>query len=450
MSDIQRSSTVVLFGLLELAALAALGWVPGLRATPFPSVAVWATAFAAYALAARVYPKHPTGPGSVWAIGIAMRVLMLPLLPYYSDDIYRYLWDGWVQTQGVNPYLHAPASPELQPLYTSWHALINHPVVPTIYPPAAQVVFRLLASISPAIGLFKAAWIALDLAVAAIVCRLAGGAGGATGRRALLLYLWSPLLILEVAWSGHLEPLGLLPMLASLLFLGGLAGGVVGWRSGVAGGLFLGLGAAVKLAPAAAFPTLYRRHGIAAVVAAVSVPVLLYATYADVGAGLFAGLKVYAETWEFNAGPYALLANLVELLPGSLVEPRQVALAIVLTVAIYAALRRWTVPRTLFWTIGGALLVSPTLHPWYVIWVLPFAILAGNRAWVLFSGLVFLSYWGRDAYHEMGEWTQPTWLTALIWVPFLVLLVRDALAAQRLPGSSQVAGGEQPGEGNGR
>jgi hypothetical protein len=469
MSDIQRTSTVqvspssfgvrwpvILLGLLELVLLLGLSRVPGLRATPFPAMAVWASAFAVYAIAARVHSQQPAGQAAVWTIGIAMRLLMLPLLPYYSDDIYRYLWDGWVQTQGVNPFLHAPSDPALEPLRTAWHGLINHPTVPTIYPPAAQMTFRLLAWIAPAIGLFKAAWIVLDLVVAAVLCRLAG----ARSRLALLLYLWSPLLILEIAWSGHLEPLGLLPMLAALVLLGSVAGrrgetagrqrDRAGWQRGALGGMLLGLGAGVKFAPAAVFPALYRRHGVPALLAAVSVPILLYIPYADAGAGLFAGLQAYAESWEFNAGPYALLANLVNLLPGSLVQPRQVALAIVVTVALCAALRRWTVQRALFWTIGAALLVSPTLHPWYVVWILPFAILAGSRAWLLFSGLVFLSYWGRDAYHETGVWTQPTWLTLLIWVPFLALLAFDALAAQRLPGSREIPGGEQPGERDGR
>src|SRR5262245_33419584 len=33
--------------------------------------------------------------------------------PYLSDDIYRYIWDGRVQSAGINPYRYVPSAPEL-------------------------------------------------------------------------------------------------------------------------------------------------------------------------------------------------------------------------------------------------------------------------------------------------------------------------------------------------
>mgnify|MGYP001116337515 FL=1 len=45
--------------------------------------------------------------------------------------MHRYVWEGMVQTRGVNPYLAAPASPELDPLaegpLAGIRAGVNHP-----------------------------------------------------------------------------------------------------------------------------------------------------------------------------------------------------------------------------------------------------------------------------------------------------------------------------------
>ena len=62
---------------------------------------------------------------------------------------------------------------------------------------------------------------------------------------------------------------------------------------------------------------------------------------------------------------------------------------------------------------------------------------------------ISLAYSGRDAYHLTGAWTQPAWLTAVIYLPFLALLAADALRAKHLAGRRQVARGEQAGERDG-
>ena len=66
--------------------------------------------------------------------------------PMLSDDVYRYVWDGRVQLEGVHPYRYAPVDPALGTLRDA-HVFprINHPEVPTIYPPLAQSLFAGLA-----------------------------------------------------------------------------------------------------------------------------------------------------------------------------------------------------------------------------------------------------------------------------------------------------------------
>lgn len=427
--------------MVEIALLLSVALVPGWRSTPWPALPLWAVAFAAYAAACSAYPDTARGRRAAWVLGVGARLALLPLLPHFSDDVYRYLWDGHVAASGLNPFLHAPAHPALAPLRTGWHALVNHPEVATIYPPGAQLVFHALTLAARAIGaalqarivLFKAAWVVADLGAAWALARLAAPAAGEEGGRngrlasaALPLWLLSPLVLVEVAWSGHLEPLGILPMLAGLLLLRREDG-----AAGTAGGALLGAGAAVKFAPAAALPALWRRGRRTAAALLLAVPLLLYAPYLGAGASLLAGLGEYASRWAFNAGAFRLLEG---LLPGALALPlagrieaaRAAALAFPALALAVAIRRRWPPARTLLWCLGAGLVFSPTLHPWYVLWVLPLAVLRGSRAWVLLSGLVLLAYAGLDAYSATGTWPHPAALSALIHVPFLAALGLEA------------------------
>ena len=49
----------------------------------------------------------------ILALAIVMRVPVALAPPYLSADVYRYVWDGRVETAGFNPYRHAPADAEL-------------------------------------------------------------------------------------------------------------------------------------------------------------------------------------------------------------------------------------------------------------------------------------------------------------------------------------------------
>jgi hypothetical protein len=431
-------------------ALLAMGWWPGGRSTPWPALWLWGIAFAAYLGSWRRADLVPRR--ALWAGGVFLRVGLLPLTPFLSDDIYRYVWDGWVARNGINPFLYAPADPQLEAIRTGWWPLINHPEIPTIYPPGAQIAFVIIALLSAGWPLFKLSWILADLGVAWLIDRLARRRLGSARHGPLLLYLWSPLLTVEVAWSGHLETLGLLPMMAAIAFLaggrrdGGATGGARDGEPGAGGhawlgGALLGLGAAVKFAPLAAWPALWRRHGSKPAAIALLVPALLYLPYAAAGPRLFEALGTYAERWEFNPGLFQLLVQSV----GAGTAPRWLAGGVVLSIAVWAAWKRWSVDRTLFWTIGAALLLSPTLHPWYVLWILPFACLLESGPWITLTGTVFLGYAGRDAFHATGVWPQPTWLATLIHAPVVVWLVARA-ASGYLARGSQVPGREQPRE----
>ena len=438
---------LVALGSAELVALCTMGWWP--RAEfPFPGLVLFATAFAAYALAGWRVTERGDPTKLIWLFAIAMRVALLALTPELSDDIYRYLWDGHVQLAGTNPYLYAPEAPEVEALRTAYHALINNPTVPTIYPPLAQAAFLLIAAAGSSLLAAKALWIGCDLTTGVVLGRIAR----ATGRnepRVLLLYLWSPLLIVEVAWSGHLEPLGLLT-LSLVILLATRIGRVTAeeepaeplgttpskstaqsvWIA-VAAGSALALSALTKLAPAAALPALVRRAGWGALAGFILTGVAMYAPFASAGPQLFTGLQTYSEHWLFMKGPFVIL----EVIAGDPTRARYLAACIVIGVIGWTAAARYDIDRALLWVMGAGMILTPTLHPWYVLWMLPMAALRTSRPWIVLSGLAFIGYFGLGGYQDGGEWVQPISARVAMWVPFLCLLIFEGTHGKFHPAS---------------
>jgi len=48
--------------------------------------------------------------------------------------------------------------------------------------------------------------------------------------------------------------------------------------------------------------------------------------------------------------------------------------------------------RATFLILAGVVLLSPTVHPWYLLWVLPFAAACLSWPWMLLAMLIPLSY----------------------------------------------------------
>jgi hypothetical protein len=321
-----------------------------------------------------------------WALVAALLFRLAAALgpPALSDDVHRYVWDGRVQLHGVHPYRHAPAAPALASLRDAEAVRINHPEIETIYPPLAQLCFLGLAALGAGPTGVKLALACVDFGVVLALGSLLHRATLPLDRS--ILYAWNPLAVLETAGSGHLEPVGILLLL--------LAGGwIIRGRLGLST-LALAASVQVKLLPLLLVPSLARRVGArhaALLPPLLLLPLLPYAlTGPPVGAGLFA----YAERWEHNASVYAALAWGLEQIPG---DPRALARGIVAALALALALgtaRAGTrsFARDALTVLGGALVLSPTLHPWYVLWILPWAAALESRGWLVLAATVAASY----------------------------------------------------------
>lgn len=406
-------------GLAELALLAALGWWPAAGAAAWRAT-LFAGAFTAYALAASRVKDARGGTALIWGVAVAMRLAVLPLDPGLSTEVYRQLWDGHVQASGFGPFGRAPLHPDMAGLRTPWLDLVPGAADATPHPPLAQIAFLVIALAGGALFQAKLLWIGLDLATGWVLGRIAHGTGRSR-RLTQLLWLWSPLLVVEVAWNAHHLPLALLPMALVVLLT----------RVPAASGVAMGLAGMAAPAALAAVPALLRRGRARFLLGCLAGMALAGAPYALAGSEILtAPLRPFLEG-RYLEGPFLLLESAV---PGTL-APRVAALALVLAVSAWVAWRRMRAEAALLWVSGAALLVTPVLAPWYALWILPFAALRLSRPWLLFTGLAFLPYLAHPAGPLQAPGPLPVWIHVAVWLPLLVLLARDVLRswADRFP-----------------
>ena len=453
MPDRRLSLWLTILGALLLILYAAIAWLSqsfsyghGYQDRPILSfVGVYGVAFIVYVVAVWRVKRQATEPAPLTLVLVFAALFRLVLLfsePIQEDDFYRYLWDGKVVASGLNPYRFTPREAQtdngkegpLQPYrdltetdarFALLLARINHPDVPTLYPPVAQAVFGLAALIAPGSLLaLRLVFFCFDLAVCGIIVRLLCH----LGRSPLwvLIYAWSPLVIKETINSAHYDvvPTFLLT-LALLAFVTGRL--PVGFLS--LGGAILGKVFPVVLLPPFAYHA-WRRHGLGKACGGLALSGLViacgYAPFAAAGSGLWQGFVTFAEHWQTNSLVFPLVQQMV--------ADRWLANGIVagcLAGAVWIALG-WNSAgnddrflRGCFFVMGALLLLSPVGNPWYFLWALPFVCLFPRASWLLLSGLLGLYY---TAFYFLyrGEPETFRWVVWLEYLPFYAVLAWEA------------------------
>ena len=359
----------------------------------------------------------------VLIFGLLFRATLLASPPSLSHDVYRYVWDGRVQGAGINPYAFAPSAPNVAKLRDASFALINHPDISTIYPPLSQLLFRVVCTIHPGPFGMKVAFLLCEAGIVAVLIAVLRRRGLDESR--VLIYAWNPLAIVEIAGSGHMDPMGILLL---LLAAHALSLGRRGTATATLAGAFL-----AKLLPALALPLLWRRLAAEPIslrprLALIWFPIVVaggLAPYAGAGWKMVAGLSTYLDKWRFNDAAFSVAYWLLRdptlaVDDAALALLRQTSALLLAAVACWAGWRIADPFRALFLIFGAYLLLSPTLHPWYLLWILPFLALFPNPAWLLLSGLVFLAYEVLIGYGRNRVWVEQDWVKWAQFGPFFL------------------------------
>ena len=349
---------------------------------------------------------------------VVFRALLVAAPPALSTDLWRYAWEGRVQAQLENPYRLPPSAKELEPLRDSLWEKVEHKDVPAVYGPLADLVV-------------------LGLVTQALHRR---GVPSSLG----LLYGWHPLPVVEVAGQGHLDALGVALLLLAL-------DRAEKERPRLAGAL-MGLAAAVKFLPLVLLPALARRAGVRSALVALGVFAVTFVPY-----GLPRGLGKYATEWRFNATGLVLIEEALERTGleerGALLlargdrrlahdtpydkAPQRIVAGLLVAVAALGLAARARLESAAYFTIAAVVALSPVVHPWYLLWLLPFAVARRSLAVIVVALLAPLSYSVLLAYDGTQEsWREESWPRVLLLSPMVVLLVwQNVPYGQRLRGA---------------
>ena len=371
----------------------------------------------AYALAVVVWRQGAAPIGLALVLAVAALLRLGPLLGpvTWSSDINRYVWDGRVQNAGINPYCCLPTDERLVKLRDAvvWPDINRAAFAPTIYPPVAQMVFALAVWLHDSTFAMRLVMLAAEAVGIWAMIRALRRIGRPASQ--VLLYAWHPLPAWEIAGSGHVD--ALIVAFVTLALMAELAGRR--WASGIA------LGAAVlsKFLPIIIGPAIWRPRcgdlGWRFPLAGALTVAALYLPYLGVGARVLGYLPGYTSEERLTAGSgsgfwpvEALQAATGLILPGSIYLAG--AGLVMLGLCIAASCRQDGAGPMLRWSavLAAALLVLMTPHyPWYFVWVLVPATLAGTLSILWLPLTAVLLYWpGPDGV--------PVWVGAVIYGGF--------------------------------
>jgi hypothetical protein len=386
--------------------------------------------------------------GLVIFFAVGFRAMLVPQRPYLSADIYRYVWDGHVQTAGINPYRYAPEAGELR-------GLRDDNIFPNVtdddkrwlspYPPVAQFVFLSASLVRPmSVTAFKATIASFDL-IAMLLLMLVLARSGFDPARAII-FAWHPLLIFEGAHSGHVEA----------VFIAFLALALYAWsrRNDALTGVALALATLVKFYPVLLLPAfliarsddqmpgsmkadnlsrllnrVVHKRNLVMLTAFVATVALAYLPYLGAGTNLFGFLRRYIQEEGFvqSGARYFLLDVFRRLVP----IPTNVFLIVAAACLIGVAVWWLTKPkrdvldvaRGAAALIGCYLLLTTPRYAWYYAWVIPFLCLVPRAGWLYLtcaSALLYMVWYTPLVYPQI-----PLWLGSGIFIPAIAWLVWD-------------------------
>lgn len=358
------------------------------------------------------YKKVDLNFNQLLLLAIVMRVLLFFGSPRLSDDYYRFIWDGQIWVEGINPYSSTPADlmNELPAGYDELYQRLNSPEYHSTYPPLSQYIFSIPAwfgikDVFLSMTLIRIVLLLFEVAAIYLLFQLTSDSSK------VMIYALNPLVILELIGNLHFEGL-----VVFFVLLAGWLYQKEQWRKAA---VALSLGILAKLTPLMFLPILLKKTGfqraaigyiiIGSILVGLSFPILDF----EILKGMFSGLDLFFRKFEFNAGLFFLIRETGFWVMGyDIVQtagPRMsyAAFAIIMVYSFVVVNRNTDWFKALTFVLFVQLILATTVHPWYVIPLVAFSCMTGYAFPIVWSFLAVLSYIG----YSSAGYTHP-----MLWI----------------------------------
>jgi hypothetical protein len=381
----------------------------------------------------------------VLLLGIGFRLLFLMAIPNLSQDFYRFIWDGYLNLSGLNPYLSTPKAlmengsvdiPNVQELFKGMGSLSASNF--SNYPPVNQFFFAIgnlfpgESILSSVIGL-RLLIILADIGVLFIGAKLLKALESPVSN--IFWYYLNPFIIVELTGNLHFEGVMIFFLILSFYLLYK--------RQFIWSAVGLGLSISVKLIPLMLLPLFisYFKQGdfkqVFKYYFLVGLTVVL--SFLPFVSKVF--LNNYAETiglwfnnFEFNASIYYLLRGLGYLITGynEIGIIGKIMPLITISFILYASFFKdlsdlKTLLRWMLFTITIYLLMSTTVHPWYLSTLILLSIFTPYRYALVWSVCIVLSY---HAYSQVN-FEENYWILATEYSLIFLFALWELSRAQK-------------------
>lgn len=335
--------------------------------------------------------------GAEWAVvigaALAFFAIVFPLWPSLSGDPYRYVWDARVLAHGYNPLAIAPDSPVLAFLRDAViYPRIHWLDVPTIYPPGAQGLYLLAYLVAPDnVWAIKAEMVFCVALVAALLIGYLRMRGQDPLR--VIVWLWCPLVVVELGMDGHIDAAAIAVWLAALLLA---ERGRQRWARGAVG-VLLGVATLIKLYPALFLLALGRKDDRWLYIAFLATVALGYLPFLHGGAPALGFLGIYiGDVQSYGALLFWLRNAYASLGAPSVAAPITALLvaAVVGGCVVWGRYRgRLSERVALYILLALWLTLTPHLLPWYATALVPFCALYLRPPWQSRGGALTGALW---------------------------------------------------------
>lgn len=353
----------------------------------------------------------------ILALGIGFRLLASFALPPFSDDYFRFIWDGKLLVEGISPFLQLPSSYMADPAAAANLGLtqelfdgMNSPEYFTIYPPVLQAIFAMGAGLSPteiygAVLVMKLMVFIAECFSLFLILRILEQIG--LPKQYLAYYAWNPLVIVELCGNLHFEAL----MICFLLWAYYLLLKNKWWQSAIP----FAMAVCSKLLPIMLLPLLLRRLGwkqtliYGAIVGGITL--LCFAPILDLEtlANLQESVKLYFYSFEFNASIWYVVREIGFQIEGYNIIKlagdyfSRIAALGILAYTFLEANPDWkSLGKAWLWAFVIYFSLATIVHPWYITTLLALSVCSHLRFPVLWTALLPLTYftYRSEAYEE--------------------------------------------------